>query len=140
MIRRRQHRPERLRVKGVKVTMTPAPDDAELAAQALLETLCGNLGKKPTPLPKREGQGVDFYKALAQRIHEGKAMDMRNACRSIVYCEQELGGRTDEEKADEITKELYRHADTVRREGGELLRRWQYCMAKATTSLLNIDE
>lgn len=130
MIRRRQHRPERLRVKGVKVTMTPAPDDAELAAQALLETLCGHLGKKPTPLPARGGQGVAYYKALAQRVHKNRLIEVHSTQRYITYAEQQLQQNQSPERLIQIEKGLYQFQNYVEREQGELKKRWQYCLAE----------
>ena len=130
MIRRRRHRPEPLRVKGVKVTMTPAPDDAELAAQALLETLCGHLegshdrGKGSEP----EKGTTAYYRALADRIEQTRQAEKLQALRYLVYAEQQLQGH-DMEHLSETESGLYGLQAAVDREGGELKKRWQHCMA-----------
>ena len=131
MIRRRQHRPERLRVKGVKVTMTPTPDDAELAAQALLETLCGHLegshdrGKGGEP----EKGTTAYYRALADRIEQTRQAEKLQVLRYLVYAEQQLQGH-DMEHLSETERGLYGLQAAVDREGGELKKRWQHCIAE----------
>ena len=52
--RRKQFKPQpkQLRIDGVKTTLTPTPDDAELAAQALLES-------RLSPGPSLRGRGVN---------------------------------------------------------------------------------
>ena len=38
-----------------------------------------------------------------------------------------------------IEAELYKRIDTIEREGGELKRRWQHCLAEVTVRLMAID-
>lgn len=131
MIRRRQHRPEPLRVKGVKVTMTPMPEDAELAAQALLETLCGHLegshdrGKGGEP----EKGTTAYYRLLADRIEQTRQAEKLQAKRYLVYAEQQLQDH-DMEHLSETERGLYGLQAAVDREGGELKKRWQHCIAE----------
>ena len=117
------------RMEGVRIVMTPRPDDAELAAQALLETLCEKLGRSRRGKQADPGQGTpEYYRLLSRRIQDGRAAESRAALRIVAYTEQELqsGGTP----PSELEAGLYRHFDAVEREGGDLLRRWQHCLAE----------
>lgn len=134
MIPRRKaiHEPKPLRIEGTHTTMTAEPDDAEMAAMALLASLAGEeLRVKSEELPEK-GTAAYFH-ALADRVHEGRTAEVRMAMRYVAYCEQELLRNP---QLAELERGLYRHLDTVEREGGELKRRWQRCLAEVTVRLM----
>ncbi len=118
--------------------MTPGPDDAEMAAQALLESLSPSpspkgrgVKKQAEPQPAEKGTAAYFH-ALADRVHEGRTAEVRMAMRYVAYCEQELLRNP---QLAELERGLYRHLDIVDREGGELKRRWQRCLAEVIVRL-----
>ena len=123
--------------------LTPEPDNAELAAQALLESMCDGRGKKEDAGRKRQPSDTHdtaYYHQLADRIQAAHAAEIRAALRYVAYCEQELqkmeegmGKMEDDRQAsviEHLERDLYRHLGTVEREGGELKKRWQNCMAE----------
>ena len=154
--------PKQLRIDGVKTVMTPSPDDAELAAQALLESRLSpdpSLGARGAnsksakktrakgnhPLQSQGGEGggpphdVAYYKALSEKIKASKAAERRLTMRYLAYCEEQLAlpqplyvGQI-----GEMEQELYRRQDVAEREGGELLRRWQHCLAECIVRQMN---
>lgn len=161
-----------LRIDGVKTVMTPAPDDTELAAQALLESLAGNSGSKvqgsrfkvkdqkkgrkqkdnresSTMNHESEAKDAAYYKQLSEKIRKAHELERRAAMRYVAYVEQQLklvqgsGFRVQDSSNHEpctmnhkpesiatLEHGLYKHQDTVEREGGELLKRWQKCLAE----------
>lgn len=150
MIPRRKaiHEPKPLRIDGTTTSMTAEPDDAELAAMALLESLSpcpipanaptrslspvGRGVKKQTePQPAEKGT-VAYFHSLAERVREGRAAEVKMAMRYVAYCEQEL---TNHSQLTELERGLYRHLDIIDREGGELKRRWQRCLAEVIVRL-----
>ena len=135
MIPRRKavREPKPLHIEGAITTITPEPDDAELTAQALLESLSPSPSpkvrgekKQAEPQPAEKGTAAYFH-ALADRVREGRAIEARMAMRYVAYCEQELLRNP---QLAELERGLYRHLDIVDREGGELKRRWQHCLAE----------
>lgn len=142
--RRREQKPRPLRIEGVKTTLTPAPDDGELAAQALLESLI--YGDKATrrkvinrkarkPAGPGDRHDADYYRQLSDRIRDARQEEARLATRYVAFCEQELhsGGTP----PAELEGGLYRHLDTVEREDGDLKRRWQHCLAECIVRKTN---
>ena len=145
--RRKQFNPQpkQLRIDGVKTTLTPKPDDAEIAAQALLESL------SPDHSPKGRGEGrdnditkyrnndkeesaphdADYYRDLSEKIRTAHEQERRAAMRYVAYCEAQITSAISHQPSDIATLErgLYQHQDAVEREGGELLKRWQKCLA-----------
>lgn len=134
----------RLRISGVKATaITPEPDNAEIAAQAVLEILLDNSTQKAdkrkgvTQKPQKsqkgqeseDGHDAEYYRRLAERIRAAHEQGRRMCMRYVAYCEQELRGSVTSETLATLEHGLYSHLDTVNREGGHLLRRWQYCLA-----------
>lgn len=168
-----------LRIDGVKTVMTPAPDDAELAAQALLESLAGDSGSKvqgsrfkvkdqkkgrkqednresSTMNHEPEAKDAAYYKQLSEKIRKAHELERRAAMRYVAYVEQQLklvqgsGFRVQDssnhepltvshqpsgishQPSDISTLEhgLFKHQDAAEREGGELLKRWQKCLAE----------
>ena len=136
-----------LAVEGVApAPLTAEPDDAELAAEALLESLSpgpspvGRGGKKQAE-PKAAEQGTaEYYRQLAERIEKAQAMAVQRTTRFVAFCEQELKKRNLPKNGPGslalLEAELYKRIDTVEREGGELKLRWQHCLAEVTVRLM----
>lgn len=130
--KKQKDQPRQLRIDGVKITMTPAPDDAELAAQALLEAHTDK-GKKTHKRKdaKEPAQGTpEYYKQLSEKIKKTRAAEARRTKRFLTYAEQQLDSPLMTGQTDEIEKELYKLQDIAEREGGELLKRWRHCLAE----------
>ena len=183
LFRRKQFKPQpkQLRIDGVKTVLTPTPDDAELAATALLETLNnsqypitnkrgkagasdngsrrkkGNKGnfsigttipaqllsvisfisaghKKNSAGHKKDSAGekdAQYYRNLSEKIRAAHDQERRMAMRYVAYCEEELKHQpSDISHLTPLERGLYKHQDAVEREGGELLKRWQKCLAE----------
>lgn len=139
-----------LRIEGIpEAPFTAEPDDAELAAQALLELMTApsnspkgegkSTSKSPSPLGE-DGRGL-YYRALASRIREAHAKAARQVTRFIYNCELELQKPRlplyGPGSVQLLETELYKRLDVVEREGGELKRRWQHCLAEVTVRLMN---
>lgn len=165
--------PRLLRIDGVKTTMTPEPDDAELAAQALLETMrseeCrvkavskreqngtrtssaereqarpqgkseesatakGNHTVQSAKLKAQsETRDVEYYRRLSEKIRASRAAEVRLTMRYLTYCEEQLALPKElyVGQIGEMESELYKRQTVAEREGGELLRRWQHCLAE----------
>lgn len=181
-------KPKQLRIDGVETVSTPTPDDSELAAQALLESLATSSlplapsyrrGRKSAGKPPRTKgakqntaehngakqssstrggrKGVEaYYRDMAEKIKEARAIEARMAMRYIAYCEEKLeapsqpppsplpsegehggapqssspaGGGWEEASIEQLEQGLYKWQNAVEREGGELLSRWQHCVA-----------
>ena len=150
LFRRKQFKPQpkQLRIDGCKTVMTAAPDDAELAAQALLESLAGDSGSKIHGSRFKEKKAKDknhepltnnrepashdaaYYKQLAEKIKKARAAEVRRTKRFLTYAEQQLDSPLMTGQTGEIERELYKLQDVAEREGGELLKRWQHCLAE----------
>lgn len=146
--------PQALRIDGIaEAPLTPAPDDAELAAQAVLEMMCDGRGKmedgrgshQPSAIEYQPSalspQTSEYYHQLANRIRLARQTSRLHTTRFVAYCERTLQ-RPDlpEDGPDSLSlleKELYKRIDTVEREGGELKRRWQHCLAEVTVRRMN---
>lgn len=128
--------PKSLRIDGVSTKMTAKPDDAELAAQALLEHMSDGSSDKKHKRTKgkvekpKEGT-PEHYQQLSGKIKEAHAQEARDALRYLAYTEQELKENPSMEQLIEIERGLYQHQDAADREGGELKSRWQHCIADA---------
>lgn len=137
----------RLRVEGATTTLTPEPDDAELAAEALLQSMGGgkNEKMKKSKNEKKNSQPIKdkaYYEQLAKRMQEGHEMEARITMRFVAYCEQELKnpllpiGRI-----VGLEHDLLQRQAIADREGGELKTRWQHCLAEITVrNLAEIGE
>ena len=140
MIPRRKaiHEPKPLRIEGTHTTMTAEPDDSEMAAMALLASLASEelrvKSGESAAKPKAAEKGTAaYFHALADRVREGRAAEVKMAMRYVAYCEQELLRNS---HLSELERGLYRHLDIVNREGGELKRRWQHCLAEVIVRLM----
>ena len=156
-----------LRIEGVKpAPLTAEPDDAELAAQALLDTLASEeffaeqSGKAerrvkseefataqhdstaqphqpiPADAPTRSLSTIshhtsEYYHALADRIRTARTAEARLTMRLLASVEEQLAEPTALYRGQwgDTERKLYRAMDIAEREGGELHRRWQHCLA-----------
>lgn len=135
--------PQPLRIEGVKAApLTPEPDDAELAAQALLETLASPEQNRNNNIPEYRNNGKQdgktaqprdaaYYHALADRIRTARSAEARLVMRLLASVEEQLSEPTALYKGQwgDTEHKLYRAMDVAEREGGELHRRWQHCLA-----------
>ena len=131
-----------LRIDGVKApAMTPGPDDAELAAQAVLEHM-SEKGHKPEKKAKekqaKEGT-PEFYQQMGGKIREAHESEALQAKRYLAYTEQELKEHPSMEQLIEIERGLYQHQDAADREGGDLKKRWNNCLSMVMVLLLKDD-
>lgn len=124
--------------------LTPATDDAELAAEEVLEMMCdvrvqSTISHQPSNI---KHQTSEYYEALAARIRRAHEAERRAAMRATAYCENQLSQERLSEDGDGslayLESTLYKHLDTMEREGGELKRRWQHCMAEVTVRRMNV--
>ena len=136
-----------LRIKGVKpAPLTPEPDDAELAAQALLESMVNEeLRMKNEEFATAQHDGTaqphqpsaishhtsEYYHALAERIRTARTAEARLVMRLLASVEEQLSEPTALYRGQwgDTERKLYRAMDIAEREGGELHRRWQHCLA-----------
>jgi hypothetical protein len=149
--------PQPLRIQGIaEAPLTAEPDDAELAAQALLEMMSESLTPGPSipanaptrSLSKGEGSNktepregmAEHYHRLAERIRQAQEAARLRTMRFVAFCEEEL------KKADLplegpgslglLNVELMKRIDTIERVGGELKTRWQHCVAQVLVRLM----
>lgn len=154
----------RLSIEGIApAPLTAEPDDAELAAAALLEAMAAgkNERMKKSKNEKAAPKGSkEYYEQLSEKIKAAHEQERRAAMRFVAYCEKTLSplprqgesrakareagaNNTSEERLSPFTGEreeglrsletgLFKWQDAVEREGGELLRRWQHCLATVT--------
>lgn len=138
------------------IPMTAEPDEAEIAAQAVLEII---LEKKEASSKKSRKRGnaeatkdlnkqnndtehdADYYRHLAERIREAYAAARQRALRFTCYCEQQLADPSlplyGKGSLSLLEAELYKRLDVVEREGGDLKKRWQHCLAEVTIRLMS---
>ena len=138
-----------LRIEGVKpAPLTPEPDDAELAAQALLESMVSSdkfqdsssstsEAAKPSVKiqdSKPETRDAAYYRRLAERIRLARDQATLRTMRFVTWCEHELEKRDlpieGKGSLALMEAELYKRIDTIERVGGELKHRWQHCLAE----------
>lgn len=143
--------PQPLRIEGCTTRLTPEPDDAELAAQALLDYFGKEAkgGKSAAAKKKEPEQGsVEYYRQLSEKIRKAHDDEARRARRYIAYTEEWLrtgghpagmdtDGASVENGLAELEHGLYPLQDCVEREGGELLGRWQHVLAEITIRQMN---
>jgi hypothetical protein len=145
--KQQKQEPKPLRVDGVKpAPMTTEPDEAELAAMALLEHMQEVQGSKNDGITESSDSGkknaphdAAYFKALASRIKQAHEAAHQRTQRFLAFCEQEL-------KKHDLPKEgpgslgllraeLFKRLDVVERHGGELKTRWQHCLATVLVRL-----
>ena len=152
--KKQKQEPKPLRVEDVApAPMTPEPDDAEIAAQALLEHMQEVRGKKedvrndkhqPSDISHQTSEIHDaaYFKALASRIKAAHEAARLRTQRFLAFCEQELK-KPDLPKEGPgslglLNAELYKRIDVVQRHGGELEQRWMHCLAEVTVRLMQV--
>lgn len=140
--KKQKDQPRQLRVDGIKTELTPAPDDAEIAAQALLEAYV-NKGRKMRKRKdaKEPTKGTpEYYKQLSDNIKKARAAEARRIKRFLTYAEQQLDSPLFTDEVGHIERELYKLQDIAEREGGELLKRWRHCLAKCIVRQMNATD
>ncbi len=145
--------PMPLRIQGVEeAPMTPEPDDTEIAVQAILEILLEKNAKKKKTACKGckesndkqkhgETKSVAYYQHLSKYMSEAYRAARLRALRFICFCEQQLENPDlpayGHGSVALLEAELYKRLDIVEREGGDMKKRWQNCLAEVTFRLLN---
>ena len=147
-----------LTIEGVgEAPLTAEPDDAELAAQALLEMMAEASDKSRNndkaarrnnditlSRDNEEKKTAAYFRALAARIKAAHNASELRAMRFVAFCEQEL------RKPDLplegpgslwlLNVELMKRLDTIERVGGELKKRWQHCVAQVLVRIYNHND
>lgn len=129
-----------LRIEGIgEAPLTAEPDGAELAALAVLS----NISHQTSADGRQPQEGTrEYYEALAVRIRRAHEAERMAATRATAYCEQRLSQERLPDQGEGslayVEETLYKHLDTIEREGGELKRRWQHCLAEVTVRRMNI--
>ena len=151
--------PQAIAIEGIpQAPLTPEPDDAELAAQALLEMMAAKqhgrrhgkgarLNTDITASPDNEKEEADrphtasYYRHLARKMREAREATRLRVARFLAFVEQELKKPNlptyGAGSLGLLEAELYKRIDIVEREGGELKRRWQHCLALVTVRLMD---
>lgn len=134
-----------LKIEGVSpAPMTPEPDSAEIAAQALLDRMAEIRTQEDTGGEETTEGSSEYYHTLAKKIHCARKASNLRASRFLTFCEQELKKPDLPKEGDGslglLEAELYKRIDTIEREGGELKERWQRCLARVTVRLMDIQD
>lgn len=157
--RNRQKEPETpqpLKIDGVgEAPMTMEPDNAELAAQALLEVMLDKQKQRRKKADVYEDsdnavksvesvepgkpntlQTSEYYHQLSDRIRQAYASSRQRTLRFLCYCEQQLRNHDiplfGAGSLNLLQTELLKRIDVVDRVGGEIKARWQHCLAEVT--------
>lgn len=147
IFRRRKEKtePQPLRIEGIApASMTAEPDDAELAAQALLESLSPALSQKGGGKEREPEQvTVEYYRRLAEKIRTSQETARLKTMRFVAFVEQELKKHdlpvSGPGSLGLFEAELLKRIDIADRVGGELKRRWQHCLATVTVRLMKAE-
>lgn len=141
--------PVPLRIEGVKpAPLTPEPDDAELAAAALLELLVSSgksqvSSKHARKSPEAKGATAAYYHALADRIRAARDDSRRRTLRFVAWAEGQLAlpslPVTGPGSLQLIERELLKRVDIIEQMGDRLKQRWQHCLAIVTVRLMQAD-
>ena len=145
--------PQTLKIDGVgEAPMTMEADNAELAAQALLEVMLDKQKRRrkksdvsdKSETSEKSGesgkpntlQTSEYYHQLSDRIRKAYASSRQRTLRFLCYCEQQLRNQDiplyGADSLNIIQAELYKRIDVVDREGGDIKARWQHCLAEVT--------
>jgi len=141
--RHERQEPQPLRIGGVaQPPLTPEPDEAELAAEALLDVLSGGRNHGTTESRNHGGEAsrsAEYYRHVAERVRFAREFAEGRAARFLAWAEDKL------KQADVpvegpgglqlMEAELYKRLGTVERAGGDLKMRWQHCLAEVTRRL-----
>ena len=151
--------PQPLAIEGIpQAPLTPEPDDAELAAQALLEMMAAKQHSRRHGKGARRNNDItvsrdnekeeavtpytaSYYRHLARKMREAREATRLRVARFLAFVEQELKKPHLPTYGDGslglLEAELYKRIDIVEREGGELKQRWQHCLALVTVRLMD---
>jgi len=127
-----------LSIEGIApAPLTAEPDDAELAAAALLASMAAkkNLNTQSIQKAAPAKGTAAYYRQLSERIRETHAAERRAAMRFVAFAESELDNskfKIQNSKLAELERGLFKWQDAVEREQGDLLKRWQHCLADVT--------
>lgn len=145
--------PQPLKIDGVgEAPMTMEADNAELAAQALLEVMLDKQKRRrkksdvsdKSETSEKSGesgkpntlQTSEYYHQLSDRIRKAYASSRHRTLRFLCYCEQQLRNQDiplyGADSLNIMQAELYKRIDVVDREGGDIKARWQHCLAEVT--------
>lgn len=145
--------PQMLKIDGVgEAPMTMEADNAELAAQALLEVMLDKQKRRrkksdvsdKSETSEKSGesgkpntlQTSEYYHQLSDRIRKAYASSRQRTLRFLCYCEQQLRNQDiplyGADSLNIMQAELYKRIDVVDREGGDIKARWQHCLAEVT--------
>lgn len=132
--KKEQSAPQPLAIEDIPlVPVTAEPDDAELAAQALLARMSGQSNRSKSESSNHEQSvqhDVAYYRNLAVKVKEGRAAEARFVMRYLAYVEEQLHfPKLAKGQLGAMERELYRRHDVAEREGGDFLHRWQHCLA-----------
>ena len=145
--------PQPLQVEGIApAPITPDPDDAELAAQALLESLAEEVRKVRSKKSHKSHKSQEpqeahnpqkdsaYYHRLAEKIRLAQEAAILRATRFVAACEYKLKDKHlpfyGEGSLGMLEAELYKRLDIIERAEGDLKRRWQHCLAEVTVRLM----
>lgn len=132
--------------------MTMEADNAELAAQALLEVMLDKQKRRrkksdvsdKSETSEKSGesgkpntlQTSEYYHQLSDRIRKAYASSRQRTLRFLCYCEQQLRNQDiplyGADSLNIMQAELLKRIDVVDRVGGEIKARWQHCLAEVT--------
>lgn len=135
--------------------MTMEPDNAELAAQALLEVMLDKQKQRRKKADVYEDsdnavksvesvepgkpntlQTSEYYHQLSDRIRQAYASSRQRTLRFLCYCEQQLRNQDiplfGAGSLNLLQTELLKRIDVVDRVGGDIKARWQHCLAEVT--------
>ena len=145
--------PQTLKIDGVgEAPMTMEADNAELAAQALLEVMLDKQKRRrkksdvsdKSETSEKSGesgkpdtlQTSEYYHQLSDRIRQAYGSSRQRTLRFLCYCEQQLRNHDiplfGADSLNLMQAELLKRIDVVDREGGEIKARWQHCLAEVT--------
>lgn len=144
-----------LRIEGVKpAPLTPEPDDAELAAQALLETLASPEQNRNNDISEYRNNGKQddktaqprdaaYYRALADRMRMAREASRLKMMRFLSWCEEQLLRShlptTGPGSLGFLEAGIYKRINIAEQLGGDLKRRWQHCLAEVTVRRMKED-
>ena len=140
-----------LAITGIsQAPMTAEPDDREIAAQALMESLLSGKEREGRQKEMPDKGTKEYYLVISERVKKAYNNVTLEARRFLVFSEQELK-REDlplegEGSLETLETILSKCLNTIDREGGDLMQRWKQCQADVTvrkltaTSTMFLDE
>ena len=147
--------PQPLRIEGVKpAPLTPEPDDAELAVQALLELMAKPEQDRNDAISeyrnneKQDGKAdrprdAAYYRRLADRIRSARDDSRRRTLRFVAWAEGQLAlpslPVTGPGSLQLIERELLKRVDIIALMDDRLKQRWQHALATVTVRLMQAD-